>query len=124
MPTYWRSSAKKAARGKSHSVRSLAIAALIDGRKVAIIDADPEGTVIAWGKRRQNNAPTIVALGSQTVASQVKALEREGGSSRRNRHSSPRPAHHQYGGRGLDGLPHRDRRLSLRSSRPWRPWRR
>jgi chromosome partitioning protein len=69
---------QKGGTGKSHSVRSLAIAALIDGRKVAIIDADPQGTVIAWGKRRQNNAPTIVALGSQTVASQVKALEGKG----------------------------------------------
>jgi chromosome partitioning protein len=69
---------QKGGTGKSHSVRSLAIAALIDGRKVAIIDADPQGTVIAWGKRRQHTAPTIVALGSQTVATQVKALEGKG----------------------------------------------
>jgi chromosome partitioning protein len=69
---------QKGGTGKSHTVRSLAIAALIDGRKVAIIDADPQGTVVAWGKRRQNNAPTIVALGSQTVASQVKLLAGKG----------------------------------------------
>jgi chromosome partitioning protein len=69
---------QKGGTGKSHTVRSLAIAALIDGRKVAIIDADPQGTVVAWGKRRQNNAPTIVSLGSQTVASQVKLLAGKG----------------------------------------------
>ena len=44
---------QKGGTGKSHTVRSLAITALIDGRKVAIIDADPQGTVVAWGKRRQ-----------------------------------------------------------------------
>jgi chromosome partitioning protein len=69
---------QKGGTGKSHTVRSLAIVALIDGRKVAIIDADPQGTVVAWGKRRQNNAPTIVALGSQTVASHIAALKRKG----------------------------------------------
>jgi chromosome partitioning protein len=69
---------QKGGTGKSHTVRSLAIAALIDGRKVAIIDADPQGTVVAWGKRRQNSAPTIVELGSQTVTSQVQVLKRKG----------------------------------------------
>ena len=69
---------QKGGTGKSHSVRSLAVAALLTGKRVAIIDADPQGTVVAWGKRRQHNAPHIVALGSQTVASQVEMLRGRG----------------------------------------------
>jgi chromosome partitioning protein len=69
---------QKGGTGKSHTVRSLAVAALIAGRKVAILDADPQGTVVAWGKRRQHNAPYIVALGSQTVASQIADLKGRG----------------------------------------------
>jgi chromosome partitioning protein len=69
---------QKGGTGKSHSVRSLAVAALLHGRKVGIIDADPQGSVVAWGKRRQHAAPSILPLGSHTVASQVKILEGRG----------------------------------------------
>jgi chromosome partitioning protein len=65
---------QKGGTGKSHIVRSLAVAAILNGRKVAIIDADPQATVVAWSKRRKHNAPHVVALGSQTVASQVESL--------------------------------------------------
>jgi chromosome partitioning protein len=69
---------QKGGTGKSHTVRSLAVAGLIDNRKVAIIDADPQGTVVAWGKRREHKVPHIVALGSSTIAGQVEALKRKG----------------------------------------------
>lgn len=69
---------QKGGTGKSHAVRSLAVAAILDGRKVAIIDADPQGTVVAWAKRRKHNAPHVVALGSQTIASQIEALRGRG----------------------------------------------
>jgi chromosome partitioning protein len=70
--------AMKGGVGKSFLSRSIAVAALIDGRKVGIIDADPQGTVVAWGKRRRHNAPSILALGSHTVASRVKLLGEKG----------------------------------------------
>jgi cellulose biosynthesis protein BcsQ len=54
--------------GKSMLARSLAVQGLIDGRKAALIDADPQGTVTAWGKRRKINAPTVVSLGASTIA--------------------------------------------------------
>ena len=69
---------QKGGTGKSTMVRSLAVAGLLAGRKAAIIDADPQGTVVAWGKRRQHKAPHIVALGSLTIASQVEALKGRG----------------------------------------------
>ena len=55
--------AQKGGVGKSMLARSLAVQGLIDGRKTALIDADPQGTVTAWGKRRRHDAPAIVALG-------------------------------------------------------------
>ncbi|MGH9205203.1 MAG: AAA family ATPase [Acidimicrobiales bacterium] len=69
---------QKGGTGKSHTVRSLAVAAILDGRKVAVIDADPQATVVAWGKRRKHNAPHVIALGSQTIASQIEALKGRG----------------------------------------------
>ena len=69
---------QKGGTGKSTLVRSLAVAGLLDKRKVAIIDADPQGTVVAWGKRREHKVPHIVALGSSTIASQVEALKGRG----------------------------------------------
>jgi chromosome partitioning protein len=69
---------QKGGTGKSTMVRSLAVAGLLAGRKAAIIDADPQGTVVAWGKRRQHKAPHIVALGSSTIASQVEVLKGRG----------------------------------------------
>ena len=45
--------AQKGGVGKSMLARSLAVQALLDGRKTAVLDADPQGTVLAWGKRRQ-----------------------------------------------------------------------
>jgi chromosome partitioning protein len=69
---------QKGETGKSTLVRSLAVAGLLDKRKVAIIDADPQGTVVAWGKRREHKVPHIVALRSSTIASQVEALKGRG----------------------------------------------
>jgi len=69
---------QKGGTGKSHTVRSIAVAGILDGRKVAIIDADPQGTVVAWAKRRKHNVPHVVALGSQTIASQIDALKGRG----------------------------------------------
>ncbi len=53
---------QKGGTGKSTLVRSLAVAGILDKRKVAMIDADPQGTVVAWGKRGEHTVPYIVAL--------------------------------------------------------------
>ena len=69
---------QKGGTGKSTLVHSLAVAGMLDKYKVAIIDADPQGTVVAWGKRREHKVPHIVALGSSTIASQIEALKGRG----------------------------------------------
>jgi chromosome partitioning protein len=70
--------AQKGGVGKSMLARSLAVQALIDGRKTAIIDADPQGTVIAWGRRRTLPAPAVLALGSRTIPDAVAELKTRG----------------------------------------------
>src|SRR6266446_2300929 len=70
--------AQKGGVGKSMLARSLAVQGLIDGRKTALIDADPQGTVTAWGKRRRHDAPAIVALGASTLANLLAALQDKG----------------------------------------------
>ena len=58
---------RKGGSGKSCLTRSLAVAALLDGRKVAIIDADEQLTVMAWSNRREAQAPLVIPMGSSTL---------------------------------------------------------
>ena len=58
--------------------RSLAVQGLLDGRKTALIDADPQGTVTAWSKRRPLDVPAVVALGASTLAIVLAELQRKG----------------------------------------------
>ena len=44
--------AQKGGVGKSMLARSLAVQGLMDGMKTAILDADPQGTVVSWSRRR------------------------------------------------------------------------
>lgn len=59
--------AQKGGVGKSMVARSLAVQALIAGRKSAIIDADPQGTVVSWSRRREAPAPAVLAVGSRSI---------------------------------------------------------
>ena len=70
--------AQKGGVGKSMLARSLAVQGLLDGRKTALIDADSQGTVTAWSKRRQLNVPAVVALGASTLAIILAELQRKG----------------------------------------------
>jgi chromosome partitioning protein len=69
---------RKGGVGKSSTARSLAIQALIDGMKTAIIDADPQGTVLAWAKRREAKAPTVYGLDGTTLEARLKTLKGAG----------------------------------------------
>lgn len=70
--------AQKGGVGKSMLARSLAVQGLIDGRKTAILDADPQGTVVSWGRRRSMAAPTVIELGSGTLPREIEALRELG----------------------------------------------
>jgi|SRR5918996_3003510 chromosome partitioning protein len=70
--------AQKGGVGKSMIARSLAVQGLLDGRRTAVIDTDPQGTVTAWGKRRPLDAPAIVALGANTISNLLTELRGKG----------------------------------------------
>ena len=55
---------QKGGSGKSTLTIGIAIAAMGDGHRVAIIDTDPQGTVSNWGRRRIAPEPYIHRLGS------------------------------------------------------------
>jgi chromosome partitioning protein len=70
--------AQKGGVGKSMIARSLAVQGLLAGRRTAVIDTDPQGTVTAWGKRRPLDAPTIVTLGVNTISNLLTELRGKG----------------------------------------------
>jgi chromosome partitioning protein len=71
--------ARKGGVGKSLVARSLAVQALMDGRRAAILDADPQATIVSWGRRRQPSAPFILGLGNRTVRDALDEIEGRGG---------------------------------------------
>lgn len=70
--------AQKGGVGKSMLARSFAVQGLMDGLKAAVIDADPQGTVVAWGRRRKVEVPVVIALGTQTIDDAVRDLAGRG----------------------------------------------
>lgn len=70
---------KKGGVGKSLTVRSLAVAGLLDDRPVMIIDADPQGTVTAWAQRRPHELPYVLPLGTTKLPAVIKGFEKRGG---------------------------------------------
>lgn len=54
---------QKGGVGKSLLTRSLAVAALAEGRRAAILDADPQGSAVKWSGRRPYPAPTVRPVG-------------------------------------------------------------
>ena len=50
---------QKGGSGKSTLAECLAVAAHLDGQASAVLDMDPQGTVYAWGKRREEPNPPV-----------------------------------------------------------------
>ena len=67
--------ARKGGVGKSTLARSIAVQALINGHKAAIIDADEQATSFKWSRRRKQNAPAVVQLDGRTLAEVVTELK-------------------------------------------------
>jgi chromosome partitioning protein len=70
--------AQKGGVGKSMLTRSLAVQALIEGRKAAIIDTDPQASTTKWGRRRQATAPAIMKGDEAPVADLLAELKGRG----------------------------------------------
>ncbi len=57
---------QKGGSGKSTLAIGLAVAAMAEGHRVALIDTDRQGTVSSWGRRRALAEPRIEPAGSGT----------------------------------------------------------
>ncbi|MGB7102116.1 MAG: ParA family protein [Xanthobacteraceae bacterium] len=55
---------QKGGSGKSTLAIGLAVAAMGEGQRVAIIETDPQGTVASWSRRRTLPEPRIERAGS------------------------------------------------------------
>jgi chromosome partitioning protein len=71
---------QKGGSGKSTLAVGLAIAAMDAGQSVGVIDADPQGTISGWGRRRTNPVPRIELADSGTAIERAIVRLRGGGS--------------------------------------------
>jgi chromosome partitioning protein len=73
--------ARKGGTGKSTAVRCLAVEALKAGRRVVILDADPQPTCHRWGQRRAAvgiPVPLVVVPSPRGIANQIDGLRAQG----------------------------------------------
>lgn len=73
--------ARKGGTGKSSAVRCLAVEALKAGRRVVVIDADPQPTLYGWGQRRAAAGipvPLVVLPGPGGLAAQIQGFRSQG----------------------------------------------
>ena len=70
---------QKGGSGKSTLAIGLAVAAMDAGERVGVIDADPQGTVSNWSRRRANPKPRIERAGSgMAIERALLDLRRDG----------------------------------------------
>src|SRR4051794_38454361 len=72
--------ARKGGTGKSTAVRCLAVEALKAGRRIVIIDVDPQPTCYRWGQRRSAAGvlvPLVVTPAAGGIATQVEDFRRQ-----------------------------------------------
>jgi chromosome partitioning protein len=72
--------ARKGGTGKSTAVRCLAVEALKAGRRVVIIDTDPQPTCFRWGQRRAAGGipvPLVVTPAPSGIAAQIEDYLRQ-----------------------------------------------
>jgi chromosome partitioning protein len=62
---------QKGGSGKSTLAVGLAVAAMTDGERVALIEADPQGTVAKWRERRANPYPRVERISEPGDIEQV-----------------------------------------------------
>lgn len=69
---------QKGGSGKSTLAEGLAVAAMQDGQGAAILDLDPQGTVYAWSKRREDENPPVLSVTAANYRDQWAALKDAG----------------------------------------------
>lgn len=70
--------ARKGGAGKTTTAVHLAVAAVQAGRRVLLIDADPQRSAAGWWRARQADAPELVECDADQVRSVVEAARVDG----------------------------------------------
>jgi chromosome partitioning protein len=70
--------AQKGGTGKSTVTANLAVAALLSGRKVMVLDADPQGSLVDWSRTRRGGAPLVTPVRASAIVTTRYAVERSG----------------------------------------------
>jgi len=68
---------QKGGSGKTTLVQSLAVAASLAGKSVAVIDLDPQATACNWGDRRKGS-PTIISIQPARLKQALAAARADG----------------------------------------------
>lgn len=69
--------AQKGGVSKTTLAQCMAVEALKEGRRAAIVDMDPQASCVKWGQRRMAKgiqAPAVVAVGERRVGDVIKEL--------------------------------------------------
>jgi chromosome partitioning protein len=69
---------QKGGVGKSTLCLSCAVLATAEDRKVAVIDADPQGTLVRWAGERGGRPPPVMAVAPAEIAAAVERHRRSG----------------------------------------------
>lgn len=69
---------QKGGSGKSTLAECLAVAAYLDGKAVAILDMDPQGTSYEWAKRREDADPPVRSVQTANIADEWENLRAAG----------------------------------------------
>lgn len=67
----------KGGSGKSTLAVHVGVAAAFENR-VALLDADPQGTLTAWGGVRSEPSPAVLAVTADSLQADLRALEQQG----------------------------------------------
>src|SRR5215475_12642530 len=70
---------QKGGSGKSTLAVGLAVAAMENGKRIAFVEADPQGTISKWKERRRNPYPLVVRVADPAqIERELVRLEAEG----------------------------------------------
>jgi chromosome partitioning protein len=66
---------QKGGVGKSTLSANLGVAAALDGKKVMIIDADPQGSSMQWRAQRESENVSVISITKNTIVKEIKNFD-------------------------------------------------